>query len=122
MPAFLRDSRRNSDRNRHSVNSKRRCGSPSRVWPPLSEARGPSHEREPVNKAILGTLAGLVLGAAAAWSVLKQRESEADKAQAREHAEPSRVLHTNGQTLLKLDKEAQANLQVAGLIATSLKP
>src|SRR5262249_4273060 len=41
-----------------------------------------------------------------------------------EHSEPTRVVHTNGQTLVRLDAESQqhARLQVAELAAGSFKP
>jgi hypothetical protein len=76
-----------------------------------------------VTKIILGILAGLVLGGAATWTVLKHGAHEEHKA-AEEHKEESHVLHTNDQTLVKLDKEAQehAGLQFAPLEAATLAP
>src|SRR6266496_4629562 len=73
---------------------------------------------------IWGTLAGVVLGAAAVWSVLRQHPSEGNKDTTKKRAEPSRVIQTNGQTLVMLDKQSQqrAGLQVAELAAISIKP
>ena len=76
-----------------------------------------------MTKIILGILAGLALGAAATWTVLKRGDHEEKKAE-EEHKEESRVLHTNDQTFVKLDKEAQekVGLQLAPLEAASLAP
>ena len=76
-----------------------------------------------MTKIILGILAGLVLGAAVTWTVLKRGAHEKHKP-AEEHKEDSRVLHTNDQTFVKLDKEAQekAGLQLAPLEAASFAP
>lgn len=73
-----------------------------------------------MTRIILGILAGLVLGAAATWTALKHGAHEEKKAE--EHKEESRVLHTNDQTFVKLDKEAQekAGLQLAALEAATL--
>ncbi len=75
-----------------------------------------------MTKIIFGILAGLALGAAATWTVLKHGE-HGEKAE-EEHKEESRVLHTNDQTFVKLDKEAQekAGLQLAALEAATLPP
>lgn len=72
-----------------------------------------------MTKIIFGILAGLALGAAATWTVLKHGEKAEE-----EHKEESRVLHTNDQTFVKLDKEAQekAGLQFAALEAATLPP
>ena len=76
-----------------------------------------------MSKIIVAILAGLVLGAAAAWTLLK-KPGHADAAKPEEHKEEARVLHTNGQTFLKLDKETQerAGLKIAPLEAATLKP
>lgn len=76
-----------------------------------------------MTKIISGILAGLALGAAATWTVLKRGEHEVKKAD-EEHEEESRVIHTNDQTFVKLDKEAQekTGLQLAALEAATLSP
>jgi len=77
-----------------------------------------------VNRFIWGSLAGLVVGAAVAWSVSSRHPSEDDQEKTKEHGELSRVLHTNGLTLVKLDQQSRqrAGLQVAPLAAASLRP
>ena len=76
-----------------------------------------------MTKIILGILAGLVLGTAATWTMLKRGEHD-EKKPDEEHKEESRVLHTNNQTFVRLDKEAQekVGLQLASLEAASLPP
>ena len=76
-----------------------------------------------MTKIILGILAGLVLGTAATWTMLKRGEHD-EKKPDEEHKEESRVLHTNNQTFVRLDKEAQekVGLQLASLEAASLQP
>jgi hypothetical protein len=75
-----------------------------------------------VIKIILGILAGLAVGAAVTWMLLKHHEPEEQPQEAHE-TEP-RVLHTNGQTFVKLDKAARqhAGLKTAPLEGASLKP
>lgn len=78
-----------------------------------------------MTKIILGVLAGLVLGAAVTWTTLKRGEHEEDGAAAEDgHPEESRVLHTNDQTWIKLDKEARekVGLQLGALEAVSQAP
>ncbi len=77
-----------------------------------------------MNKTLLGTLLGVALGVAGAWLVLKPHGKHDENKPAEEHKEESHVLHTNGQTLLKFDKEAQEHmgLKVAALEPATLKP
>ena len=77
-----------------------------------------------MNKTLLGTLLGVALGAAGAWLVLKPHGAHDEKKPAEEHKEESHVVHTNDQTFLKFDKEAQEHmgLKVAALEAATLKP
>ena len=74
-----------------------------------------------MTKIILGILAGGVLGTAVTWTALKRGQHDEAKV-AEEHKEESRVLHTNDQTFVKLDKEAQekVGLQFAPLEAATL--
>ena len=76
-----------------------------------------------MTRIILGALAGLIVGAAVTWTLLKRGEhKEKEKTAAGEHGAESRVLHTNDQTFVKLDKEAQekAGLQLAPVEAATL--
>jgi len=77
-----------------------------------------------VNRTIWGILAGLVLGATIVWCVSRPHLSESAKETTRKRAEPSRVIQTNGQTLVMLDRQAQqrAGLKVAELAAVAIKP
>jgi hypothetical protein len=74
-----------------------------------------------MTRIILGILAGIALGAAATWTALRRGQHEEKKTE-EEHKEDSRILHTNDQTFVKLDKEAQekVGLQLAALEAASL--
>jgi hypothetical protein len=76
-----------------------------------------------MTKILVGVLAGLAFGAAVTWTLLKHSEHGAEK-KAEELKEESHVLHTNGQTFVRLDKEAQehAGLKVAPLAGATLKP
>jgi hypothetical protein len=62
-----------------------------------------------------------VLGAAVTWTALRRGEHD-EKKPAEEHKAESRVLHTNDQTFVKLDKVARdkVGLQLATLEAVSL--
>lgn len=73
-----------------------------------------------MTKIIFGIIAGLALGVAATWTLLKHGDHE-EKKVGEEHKEESRVLHTNDQTFVKLDKEAQekVGLQLAALEAAT---
>jgi hypothetical protein len=75
-----------------------------------------------VSKIIFGVLAGLLLGATVTWTLLKHKDKEEKKTE--EHAEAPHVFHTNGQTIVKLEKEGQqhAGLQTAPLEAATLRP
>ena len=77
-----------------------------------------------MSKVIFGILAGVVLGAAVTWTVLRRHEAAEVKEKGAEHAEESHVVHTNGRTFIKLDKEAQEHtgLKLAELEAAVLKP
>src|SRR5262249_5968834 len=77
-----------------------------------------------MNKTLGGLFAGVVLGAVASWIVARHHEAEGDKDQSKEHHETSRVIQTNGQTFLKLDKESQqqTGLKLAELEAAGIKP
>ena len=76
-----------------------------------------------MSKVILGLLAGLALGAAITWTVMKHHEP-GEETKPEEKTEESHVVHTNGQTFLKLDKEAQTHigLKLAPAEAAVLKP
>lgn len=76
-----------------------------------------------MTRIIFGIIAGLVLGAAATWTLLKHGEHEEKNAGA-VHGEESRVIHTNAQTIVRLDREAQekAGLQLTALQAAARPP
>ena len=70
---------------------------------------------------------GLAIGVVATWTFLKHHGGDEKKEEPKkeEHKEEPRVQHgTNGETFLKLDKEAQehAGLKVATLEAIELSP
>ena len=77
-----------------------------------------------MTKIMLGVVAGLVVGAAVTWIVLKQ--DAADDAEARKEAkeEESHVRRTDGQVFVRLDREGQqhAGLKTAPLEVATLKP
>ena len=77
-----------------------------------------------MTKIMLGVVAGLVVGAAVTWIVLKQ--DAADDAEARKEAkeEESHVRRTDGQVFVRLDREGQqhAGLKTAPLEVATLEP
>jgi hypothetical protein len=77
-----------------------------------------------VIKTILGTIAGLLLGAAIMWTLLNHKTGTGQEAELEEQPETSHVLHTNGRTFLKLDRSSRTNvgLKLAPLEAATLKP
>ena len=77
-----------------------------------------------MSKIILGIVAGLVLGSAVTWSILRHGEAENPKEKDKAHGEESHVVRTNGHSFIKLDKESQehAGLKLAELAAGSLQP
>jgi hypothetical protein len=74
-----------------------------------------------VSKIIFGVLVGLLLGATVTWTLLKHSE---EKKAEEGHAEESHVFHTNGQTLVKLEKDGQEHvgLQTVLLEAVAVSP
>jgi hypothetical protein len=83
-----------------------------------------SQKRTTVSKIVLGILSGFALGAAITWTLRIHSSDEEQEAQSKEGAAETRVLHTNGQTWIKLDKAAQqrAGLTLAELKEASLEP
>ncbi len=78
-----------------------------------------------MKKVLFGIIVGLLIGGAGAWLFLRHHEPVAPAEKPAEKKEESRVQHgTNGETFLKLDKEAQehAGLKIAALEAAELKP
>ncbi len=77
-----------------------------------------------MNKILSGIFAGPVLGSAVTWTVVRRQQAEDEKEKTKEHNASSRVIHTNGQSFVKLDKESQqhAGMKVAELEAAMLKP
>jgi hypothetical protein len=78
-----------------------------------------------VNKVIAGILAGVVLGGAAAWILLRPSPS-AEKAEPEEGAATESFVHTdaNGVVQIKLDQDTQARmgLKVSPLAAAQVQP
>ncbi len=74
-----------------------------------------------MSKIIFGILAGLAVGAAAAWTFLNHHAAEPKP---EEHAGDSHVLHTNDLTFVRLEKKHReyAGLKIAPLEAATLKP
>jgi hypothetical protein len=78
-----------------------------------------------VSKIIFGILAGLVVGAAAAWTFLKHHDTgDAAEPRKEESHEESLVVRTNDLTFVKLEKKHRelAGLKTAPLEAATLKP
>lgn len=77
-----------------------------------------------MNKAILGIIAGLLVGAAGTWLVLQKHPELAKPAEKPEEKKEEPVVQhdTNGVTFLKLDHDAQekAGLKIEPLSATPL--
>src|SRR2546427_3513368 len=82
------------------------------------------HGRETVTRIIVGILAGLVLGVAVTWIILKHDDADDEEARNEAKTEESHVRHANGQTFVRLDREDQqhAGLKTAPLEAAALKP
>lgn len=78
-----------------------------------------------MKKLLSGLLAGALAGGVGVWLFARSHEGAAHEEKKEEHKEESHVQHgTNGETFLKLDKEAQerAGLKTAVLEAAELKP
>jgi hypothetical protein len=78
-----------------------------------------------MKRILLGAFVGILIGGVAAWSFLKRHEGgEKEEAKKEEAHEPHVARGTNGETILKFDKEAQAKmgLKAAELAAAQFQP
>lgn len=80
-----------------------------------------------MKKVLIGIIAGLLIGGAATWSVVRHApgQQEAEEKKTEEPKEESRVQHsTNGETVIKLDKAAQerAGIKVVAPESVQLPP
>jgi hypothetical protein len=78
-----------------------------------------------MKKIFFGIIIGLLAGGVGVWIFLRHHDAAHEEKKPEEHKEESHVVHaTNGETYLKLDKEAQEHvgLKTAALEAAELKP